>query len=113
MPATLSPTKPRSGITKFTGGRLVKGDSLIEEDLWISSVTGKILHSQEVFYEHHAVPDEVVDLRGKIMSPGFIDVVRLLVNEASTALALSRDHPPARCTGGRFNEIACLELDCC
>lgn len=46
----------------------------MEEDLWISSVTGKILHSQEVFYEHQVVPDRVVDLKGKILAPGFIDV---------------------------------------
>lgn len=53
---------------------MVKGDQLVEGDLWISSVTGKILHSQEVFYEHHVVPDEIVDLKGKILAPGFIDV---------------------------------------
>jgi N-acetylglucosamine-6-phosphate deacetylase len=53
---------------------LVKGNRLVEEDLWVSSVTGKILHSQEVFYEHHVVPDQVIDLKGKVLCPGFIDV---------------------------------------
>lgn len=70
----ISPERPRSGVTRLTGGRLVKGHNLVEEDLWISSVTGKILHSQEVFYTHHVVPDEVIDLKGKILCPGFIDV---------------------------------------
>lgn len=70
----ISPERPRSGITKLTGGRLVREDKLVEEDLWISSVTGKILQSQQVFYEHHVVPDEIVDLDGKILCPGFIDV---------------------------------------
>ena len=74
MPIAISPERERSGVTKLTGGRLVKGDQLVEEDLWISSVTGKILHSQEVFYEHHVVPDEEIDLEGKILCPGFIDV---------------------------------------
>ena len=74
MPIAVSPERPRTGVTRLTGGRLVKGDRIVEEDLWISSVTGKILHSQEVFYEHHAIPDEIVDLKGKILSPGFIDV---------------------------------------
>lgn len=74
MPVALSPERPRTGVTRFTGGFLVKGDKLVEEDLWISSVTGKILHSQEVFYDYHIVPDEIVDLKGKILSPGFIDV---------------------------------------
>ena len=70
----VSPERPRTGVTRFTGGYLVKGDKLIEGDLWISSITGKILHSQEVFYEYHVVPDEVIDLKGKILAPGFIDV---------------------------------------
>ena len=70
----VSPERPRTGVTRFTGGYLVKGDELIEGDLWISSITGKILHSQEVFYEYHVVPDEVIDLKGKILAPGFIDV---------------------------------------
>ena len=33
-----------------------------------------ISSSQEVFYSHHVVPDEIIDLKGKILSPGFIDV---------------------------------------
>lgn len=74
MPAAISPERPRSGITRLTGCRLVKGNSLVEEDLWLSSVTGRILHSQEVFYEHQAAPDQVIDLGGRIVSPGFIDV---------------------------------------
>lgn len=74
MPMALSPERPRTGVTKFTGGYLVKGNELVEEDLWISSVTGKILHSQEIFYDYHIIPDEIVDLKGKILSPGFIDV---------------------------------------
>jgi N-acetylglucosamine-6-phosphate deacetylase len=63
-----------NGITKFTNCRLVKGDELVEQDLWVSSVTGKILHSQEVFYGQNAVPDKVIDLGGRIVSPGLIDV---------------------------------------
>ncbi|KAF2718839.1 carbohydrate esterase family 9 protein [Polychaeton citri CBS 116435] len=74
MPIAVSPERPRSGITRLTGARLVKGDDLVEEDLWISSVTGKILNSQEVFYGHGVVPDEVIDLKGKIITPGFLDV---------------------------------------
>lgn len=74
MPMAISPERPRTGVTRLTGGRLVRGNQLVEEDLWISSVTGKILRSQEVFYDYHVVPDEVVDLKGKILAPGFIDV---------------------------------------
>ncbi|KAK1066837.1 N-acetyl-glucosamine-6-phosphate deacetylase [Friedmanniomyces endolithicus] len=74
MPAVISPSRPRTGITRLTGGLLVNHQQLIPADLWISSFTGKILHSQQVFYEHHAIPDETIDLQGKILCPGFIDV---------------------------------------
>lgn len=74
MPAAISPERPHNGITKLTNCRLVKGDSLVEEDLWISSSTGKILPAQEIFYEYHLAPDQVIDLKGRIVSPGFIDI---------------------------------------
>ncbi|KAK4889413.1 N-acetyl-glucosamine-6-phosphate deacetylase [Elasticomyces elasticus] len=74
MPVAISPSRPPTGITRLTGGLLVKNNKLVPEDLWISSVTGKILHRQQVFYEHHVVPDETIDLGGKILCPGFIDV---------------------------------------
>ncbi|PKY06932.1 N-acetyl-glucosamine-6-phosphate deacetylase [Aspergillus campestris IBT 28561] len=71
MPGKAS-TPPR--ITKFTNCRIVKGTELVEQDLWIDSLSGKILRDQEAFYELHLSPDEVVDLGGRILSPGLIDV---------------------------------------
>src|SRR5689334_992732 len=76
MPAVVSPplSVPRgNGITKFTNCRLVRGDSLVEEDLWISSETGKIIQSQAAFYDEYILPDQTIDLGGRIVSPGFID----------------------------------------
>jgi N-acetylglucosamine-6-phosphate deacetylase len=72
MPSAIPTSKER--ITKFTNCRLVKGDELVEQDLWVSSATGKIVRSQEVFYGSHAVPDITIDLKGRIISPGLIDV---------------------------------------
>ena len=63
-----------SGVTKFTNCLLVKGHELVEKDLWISSVSGKILNGQEIIYEHRTEPDQVIDLGGRILSPGLIDV---------------------------------------
>ena len=62
-----------SGVTKFTNCWQVKGDDLIEEDLWVSSISGKILNGQELLFEHRTAPDQIVDLGGRILSPGFID----------------------------------------
>lgn len=76
MPAAVSPQgrSASSGITKFTNCLLVKGDKLVKEDLWISSQSGKILNDQEVFYGQRVAPERIIDLHGKILSPGFIDV---------------------------------------
>ncbi|KAF1947917.1 Metallo-dependent hydrolase [Clathrospora elynae] len=62
-----------SGVIKFTNCLLVKGNALVKEDLWVSSVSGKILNGQEILYEHRTAPEEIVDLGGRILSPGLID----------------------------------------
>jgi len=62
-----------SGIIKFTNCLLVKGDSLVSQDLWVSSSSGKILNGQEILYEHRTAPEKIVDLGGRILSPGLID----------------------------------------
>lgn len=67
-------TPPR--ITKFTNCRILKHNhqDLVEQDLWIDSRSGKILRDQVAFYELHLSPDEVIDLGGRILAPGLIDV---------------------------------------
>ncbi|KAM0278976.1 hypothetical protein ACHAQH_004842 [Verticillium albo-atrum] len=74
MPIALSPTRPKSGITRFTNCRLVRGDNLVAEDLWVSSQTGKVISSQATFFDELTVPDKSIDLGGRILSPGLIDV---------------------------------------
>jgi len=64
----------RDIITKFTNCRLVAGSSLVSADLWISSLSGTILNGQEVFYSQKRLPDVVIDLGNRIVSPGLIDV---------------------------------------
>ncbi len=64
---------PNSGITKFTNCRLVRGDSLVWDDIWVSSKTGKILRSQTAFYDGMILPEETINLGGRIVSPGMIE----------------------------------------
>lgn len=68
-----SPQQGRNGITKFTNCRILKGDKLVEEDLWVNSVTGKIVRSQAAFYDDMYLPDQTINLGGRIVSPGFIE----------------------------------------
>ena len=73
-PADTAAVSSRSGVLKFTNCFLVKGADLVYEDLWVSSVTGKILNGQEILYGHLTAPDNIIDLAGRILSPGLIDV---------------------------------------
>ncbi|KAK3998361.1 putative N-acetylglucosamine-6-phosphate deacetylase [Cladorrhinum sp. PSN332] len=73
MPSAVSPTIPEQNVTKFTNCRLVRGDALVWEDVWVSALTGKILQSQAAFYDEFITPDQTVNLGGRILSPGFID----------------------------------------
>lgn len=71
MPAAT--TRPLNGINKLTNCRLVRGDSLAWDDVWVSSATGKILRSQSTFYDQLILPDNTIDLGGRIVSPGMIE----------------------------------------
>lgn len=64
---------PNNGITKLTNCRLVLGDALVSADLWVSSKTGKIVRSQSIFYDEVILPDQTVDLGGRIVAPGLIE----------------------------------------
>ncbi|CAI9636360.1 n-acetylglucosamine-6-phosphate deacetylase [Alternaria burnsii] len=74
MPS-VAPVHPESfsGVIKFTNCLLVKGNALVNQDLWISSKSGKVLNGQEILYEYRTAPEQIVDLSGRILSPGFID----------------------------------------
>lgn len=61
-------------ITKFTNGLQLKDGQLSDGDLWVSSESGKIISSQSAFYSSGRTEDEVIDLKGEIIAPGFIEV---------------------------------------
>lgn len=63
----------RNGITKFTNCRILRGNSLVNDDLWVDSATGKIIPSQAAFYDDLILPDDIINLGGRILSPGLIE----------------------------------------
>lgn len=74
MPIALSPPlRPRNGLIKFTNCRLLRGEALVDEDLWVSSTTGTIIESQASFFDDLLLPDETINLNGRIISPGMIE----------------------------------------
>ncbi|KAI1109318.1 carbohydrate esterase family 9 protein [Nemania sp. NC0429] len=68
-----TPKDGRNGITKFTNCRILRGNRLVDEDLWVDSVTGKIIPSQAAFYDDLILPDDVINLGGRILAPGLIE----------------------------------------
>lgn len=68
------PSPSPSRLIKFTNGRIVRNGALDNGDLWIDGVTGRILEPQKLFYDNRKLPDQVIDLKGRILAPGFIDV---------------------------------------
>lgn len=73
MPSAISSVQ-WSGITKFTNCRLADGGELEVGDIWVSSNTGTVLSGQDAFFNAGTLPDRVIDLGGRIVSPGLIDV---------------------------------------
>lgn len=61
--------------TKFVNGRIYRGNQLsINEELWVDGQTGHIITPTCTADLPSLEVTEVVDLQGKIVSPGFIDV---------------------------------------
>ncbi|KAK2801635.1 hypothetical protein FQN51_005179 [Onygenales sp. PD_10] len=73
-PNTSPNTSPTPRITKFTNCLIPLNNQLVPRDIWVDSSTGKILDPQQAFYEHKLSPDQTLDLGGRILAPGFIDV---------------------------------------
>ncbi|KIK94768.1 carbohydrate esterase family 9 protein [Paxillus rubicundulus Ve08.2h10] len=64
-----------NGLVCFTNCLLPQEDgSLVEEDLWIDKRQGVILDAQKTFFLRKARPDEIIDVGGNILSPGYIDI---------------------------------------
>jgi len=61
-------------LVKFTNCRLAVNGRLIERDLWIDSTKGVIVDPQKCFYDNLALPGRIINLAGKILAPGFIDI---------------------------------------
>ncbi|CAG8484174.1 1232_t:CDS:2 [Acaulospora morrowiae] len=63
-----------SRLIKIINGRLIRDHKIVEDDV-LYIYDGKILDSQNYFFSANGdVPDEIIDAKGLLISPGFIDV---------------------------------------
>ncbi|CCM05876.1 uncharacterized protein FIBRA_08113 [Fibroporia radiculosa] len=64
-----------NGLICFTNCLLPLEDgSLVQRDLWIDERRGTILDAQRTFFLRKERPDRVIDLKGNVLSPGFMDI---------------------------------------
>lgn len=61
-----------NGYTKFINCRILKNHQLLNDQLWVKD--GIIIDPHEAFYTKKLVPLNVIDCKGAILSPGFIDL---------------------------------------
>lgn len=66
-------TTNKGKIIKIINGRLLRDHEIVENSyLWIKD--GKIIDAFHSFFDEHKEPDEIIDAKGAIISPGFIDL---------------------------------------
>lgn len=59
-------------FVRFINGRIVRGANLVNDDLWVNTESGKVSKAPSVGVSSENIV--VVDVTGKIIAPGFIDV---------------------------------------
>uniref|UniRef100_T1IK78 N-acetylglucosamine-6-phosphate deacetylase n=1 Tax=Strigamia maritima TaxID=126957 RepID=T1IK78_STRMM len=66
----MTPTK--GTLIQFVNCKLVRKQAIISEDLWVRN--GKIIDPFSVYFEENTIADVVVDCKGYLVAPSFIDV---------------------------------------
>ncbi|KAJ9314276.1 CAZyme family CE9 [Paecilomyces variotii] len=67
-----SPTPGK--ITAFKNGDIISGGRTVTNELYVDGATGRILDGFEFPEGERVVEDRTVDLKGRILCPGFIDM---------------------------------------
>lgn len=72
LSSTAEPIPYESRYARLTNGQVMYGTQLIQKDVCIDTASGKIL--ARIPFDISSNQIAVVDCRGKIVAPGFIDV---------------------------------------
>ncbi|XP_044728672.1 N-acetylglucosamine-6-phosphate deacetylase [Chrysoperla carnea] len=64
---------PSSSKTiQFSNCRLLRHHKIILDDLWVRN--GKVINPEKVFFDEKIFPDVVIDCKGVLISPGFVEL---------------------------------------
>jgi hypothetical protein len=59
-------------VIKFYNCLILRNHALVEDELWLSG--SKIIDPEQLFYDRKINAELMVDCKGAIIAPGFIDV---------------------------------------
>lgn len=59
-------------LIKFTSCKILRNHKIIPEDIWVRN--GKIVNPEKVFFDEKVQADIVIDCKGSIIAPGFIEL---------------------------------------
>ncbi|XP_018579723.1 N-acetylglucosamine-6-phosphate deacetylase [Anoplophora glabripennis] len=59
-------------LTQFVNCKILRNHSIFKEDLWVRD--GKIVNPEKVFFDEKVKADFVIDCKGSIIAPGFIEL---------------------------------------
>ena len=60
-----------AAVTRFTNCQVLRNGRVERGEVWVRD--GRIIDPQAFFYSEKRVADKVIDCRGLVVSPGFID----------------------------------------
>lgn len=59
-------------LIQFTNCRILRHHQIISEDFWVRN--GKIINPEKIFFDEKSQASLIIDCKGKIIAPGFIDL---------------------------------------
>ena len=59
-------------LKQFFNCEILRNGQILKEDLWVRD--GKVIDPEKIFYDEKIVPDFIIDCRGALISPGYIDL---------------------------------------
>lgn len=61
-----------SKLQQFVNCKILRNNKIFNEDIWVRD--GKIVNPEKVFFDEKIKADTVIDCKGNIVAPGFIEL---------------------------------------
>lgn len=61
-----------SSLLQFINCKLLRNHKFVDEHLWVEN--GRVINPEPVFFDSKRPADAIIDCKGAILAPGFIDI---------------------------------------